>query len=304
MLTSLEIQNVKEELQKYRKILSFYEFMLFKYRYADNIIDHIEEGCFLMVHFLLEILFTKLENIFKKIEIYKKLTENDLSKAYKNLSYKNKIDLEIQPLKIILMHIYLGLKNGFCLFKKHIIVYLLEFTHLFMTGKILDLFINDDFGCIIFLLYHYIYDDSMSLQADLYLRIGNALAFLSLHNYHTSQDINLSFSKIMNHISQESYIITLHAILRHIFPKCIHFSAFYPELFTNVGNFIENISTLTEQWDFLDSRIKILSFKFCIKYAYMLRHLLYSDYQYEKMVLDQSMTQLYNDISSSFNEPV
>ncbi|TBU11380.1 hypothetical protein CWI38_1238p0010 [Hamiltosporidium tvaerminnensis] len=67
ILTSLEIRNVKEELQKYRNIPSFYEFMLFKYRYADNIIDHIEEECFLMVHFLLEILFTKLENIFKKI---------------------------------------------------------------------------------------------------------------------------------------------------------------------------------------------------------------------------------------------
>ncbi|TBU06745.1 hypothetical protein CWI39_0431p0010, partial [Hamiltosporidium magnivora] len=130
------------------------------------------------------------------------------------------------------------------------------------------------------------------------------LAFLSLHNYHTSQDINLTFSKIRNNISQESYIITLQAILRHIFSKCIHFSAFYPELFTNVGNFIENISTLTEQWDFLDSRIKILSFKLCLKYAYMLRHLLSSDYHYEKMVLDSSMTQLYNDISSSFNEPV
>ncbi|KAK1349764.1 hypothetical protein LUQ84_001412 [Hamiltosporidium tvaerminnensis] len=303
MLTSLEIRNVKEELQKYRNIPSFYEFMLFKYRYADNIIDHIEEGCFLMVHFLLEILFTKLENIFKKIEIYKKLTENDLSNAYKNLSYKNKIDLEIQPLKIILMHIYLGLKNGLCLFKKYIIVYLLEFTHLFMTEKILNLCINDDFGRNIFSLYHYIYDDSMSLQADLFLRIGNALAFLSLHNYHTSQDINLSFSKIMNHISQKSYIITLQAILRDIFPNCIHFSAFYPELFTNVGNFIENI-TLTEKWEDLDSRIKILFFKFCIKYAYMLRHLLSSDYHYEKMVLDSSMTQLYNDISSSFNEPV
>ncbi|TBU02391.1 hypothetical protein CWI36_1124p0010 [Hamiltosporidium magnivora] len=279
MLTSLEIRNVKEELQKYRNIPSFYEFMLFKHRYADNIIDHIEEGCFLM------------------------LTENDLSKAYKNLSYKNKIDLEIQPLKIILMHIYLGLKNGLCLFKKYIIVYLLEFTHLFITEKILNLCINDDFGRNIFSLYHYIYDDSMSLQADLFLRIGNALAFLSLHNYHTSQDINLSFSKIMNHISQKSYIITLQAILRDIFPNCIHFSAFYPELFTNVGNFIENI-TLTEKWEDLDSRIKILFFKFCIKYAYMLRHLLSSDYHYEKMVLDSSMTQLYNDISSSFNEPV
>ncbi|TBU09554.1 hypothetical protein CWI36_0019p0020 [Hamiltosporidium magnivora] len=270
-LFRFKFKNIKEEIKKYKSHLIFYEFMIFFHLFEDNITDHIEEEYFLYILFLFEVLLIKVDNLKTKIKKFRDLSNDNLLEAYKNLSYEYKIGLEILPLKIILIQICFGFKNGIAMSKRFITVYLLEFTYLFMAGRKVILGLDDEFYRIIILpLYHYIYDDSLSLCGELYARIGNVLTILSKKEYNKSYDIYTSFSKIMDHISKKNLLKKFEISLKNLYSEFTISDIDYPECLRDVRDFLQRIASSILNFESLDHQEISSNINSCISYIYLL----------------------------------
>ncbi|TBU12347.1 hypothetical protein CWI38_0794p0010 [Hamiltosporidium tvaerminnensis] len=204
--------------------------MIFFHLFEDNITDHIEEEYFLYVLFLFEVLLIKVDNLKTKIKKFRDLSNDNLLEA-----------LEILPLKIILIQICLGFKNGIAMSKRFITVYLLEFTYLFMAGRKVILGFDDEFYRIIILpLYHYIYDDSLSLCGELYSRIGNVLALLSKKD------------------------------LKNLYSEFTISDIDYPECLRDIRDFLQRIASSILNFESLDHQEISSNINSCIFYIYLL----------------------------------